>query len=147
MDEWIIELMDEATEDVIDFTHPFSSRGVVLNSFDEALTIIRERAHVPPIAKLHALVLLQRLLDQTELRLTSDSCLIMYLISLCISCKLYLDVPYNTVSFRTVSGGRVSAVRMYELEVLFLNMLAFDVLVTDEQFEEMEIFLHDFLDD
>ena len=95
-----------------------------------AFSTIRQHKVVPDKAVYTALALMHRLLIKHAdvIILTPANAVTTFLTALLVAGKLWLDTPFNTISFAMLAG--VSAHTMFEFEAMFINMLDWDVIVT-----------------
>lgn len=84
-----------------------------------------------------ALILLDRLLiQQPQIKITPNTVHKLFLCSLLTASKFTTDMYYNNITWATIGGLRLEELNVLELEFLFL--LRFTIVVTKEEFNKYD---------
>ena len=101
-------------------------------SLATAFSTIRHHNVVPDEAIYTALALVRRVMvKNADVVLTPANAVTIFLTALLVAGKIWLDVPYNTVSFGMLAG--VNARTMFQFETKLLNLLDWEVIVAPDE--------------
>eukprot|EP01017_Pseudomicrothorax_dubius_P005517 TRINITY_DN11414_c0_g1_i4.p1 TRINITY_DN11414_c0_g1~~TRINITY_DN11414_c0_g1_i4.p1 ORF type:complete len:209 (-),score=34.43 TRINITY_DN11414_c0_g1_i4:149-775(-) len=112
----------------------FNSRVAPNITVKDYIQRFTKHSKCSPESLLTTLILLDRVMSQRDLVLTYKNIHRLFLVGLLISAKFHDDIPVSNQLFAKLGGVRLS--ELNSLEVVFLDLLSFNVAVEDSVFDE-----------